>query len=276
MSRRFKQCIKVTVSILVVSYMVCGCNRVPDNATDLLSQVYKNMAEVSCYSMNSKLVMDTSMSGSSSTITIDTQMSMTPDPFELTIVNTSQYGKEEPTTTYMYTRQKEELENYCYVENEWKKTKIEQSQIDSLKEEYSEPIDFGLYFNEVDSFTITSSNDEAIVIEGTVSGSNMVRVLKETGALKQLSLTSFPEERLSTARPIKVKAWVNPDTICMEKVSIDMTGTYQDLTNLLFDDDSLVSPQINQCVMELSNIIINDTNTILMPEEIQTALNNLL
>lgn len=276
MSRGFKQFIKITVSLLVISCMVCGCNRVPDNATDLLSKVYKNMAEVSCYSMNSKLVMDTSISGSSSKIIIDTQMSMTPDPFELTIVHNSQYGTKEPTTTYMYTRQKEESENYCYVENEWKKTKVEQRQIESLKEEYREPIDFGLYFNEVDSFTITSSDDEAIVIEGTVSGSNMVRVLKETGALKQLSLTSFPEEELSTAKPIKVKAWVNPDTFCMEKVSIDMTGTYQDLTKLLFGDDSLVCPQINQCVMELSDIIINSTNSITMPEEIQTALNDLL
>ena len=225
--------------------------------------------------MDSKLVMDTTLSGATSSITIQTKIGMTKEPFELSIANEQQTG-DKSKLAYMYAKQKEAIDVFSYEGAEWEKDSISKEQVEELKNNYRTPLDFGLYFNEVDSFAITSSDDKAIVIEGTISGSNMIKVLKETGALKQLSLTSFPDSKFENAHPIKVKAWVDPDTICITNVSIDMTETYQDLTNLLFDEDSVVHPQINQCVMEINNISINKDYTNIIPNEIQAKLTPLL
>ena len=271
-----KRSLVILFSFCFLSMILVGCNQVPDNAKDLLAKVYKNMAEVSSYSMDTKLTMDTSMSGAANSISINTKIGMTLEPFELMIAHEYQDGKDEPVIDYMYTRQADTFDAFFYEKDKWNKTVIDENQIQELKEEYSTPVDFGLYFNQVDSFAITSSDHEAIVIEGTVSGSNIVNVLKNTGALKQLSLTSFPEDQLKDARPIKVKAWVNPDDLCLTKVSVDMAETYQDLTNLLFGENSLVSPQINQCIIELNHICVNSPYDITMPEDIKKELDKLL
>ncbi len=266
----------VILCLILISATLLGCGNTPDNAKELLAKVYNNMAEVSSFGMKSKLMMDTSMSSIASSIQINTEVQMTNDPFVLTVVQEYCNDGQEPVTNYMYTRQAKALETFLYKNGQWNKTEIDLNQLEELKKEYSGPVDFSLYFNEVASFTITSSDDKVIVVEGTVSGSNMVNVLKETGVLKQLSLSSFPEEQLEGAKPIKVKAWIDKDSLCFTKISIDMAATYQDLTNLLFGEDSLVNPQINQCMVELNDICINQQYSVVMPEDIQSSLNEQL
>ncbi len=275
MCNYFRRMASVLCCMLLLITSLSGCNGVPDNAKDMLSKVYKNMAEVDSYYMDSKLVMETSMQGTLTTTTVDTTVGMTKNPFELSIIYHGQVGEQEPDTTYMYIKQGDTLRTYYYENNVWNETNVAEDQIDELKDRYSTPLDFGLYFNEVDSFTITSSDDEVIVLEGAVSDYNMVNVLKQTGVLKQLSLTTFPEVQLKDAKPIKVTSWVDPDTLCINKVVLDMTGTYQDLANLLFGEDSIVCPQINQCMMEMNNIKINTDYEVIMPDDVKAALDQL-
>lgn len=273
------KCLKRIVCIFCCILLLVGsfnsCNRVPDNAEDLLSKVYKNMAEVDSYYMDSKLTMDTSMQGTLTTTAVETNVGMTKKPFQLSIAYHGQVGQNEPATTYMYIEQGDSLKTYFYENKTWNETTVETGQVEELKDKYSTPLDFGLYFNEVDSFTITSSDDEVIVLEGAVSNYNMVNVLKQTGVLKQLSLSSFPEAQLKDAKPIKVSAWVDKESLCITKVILDMTGTYQDLANLLFGEDSIVCPKINQCVMEMNNITLNKEYDVAMPEDVKAALDQL-
>ncbi len=266
----------VLLCLILVSATLLGCGKTPDNPKELLAKVYKDMAEVSSFNMKSKLMMDTSMSSIASNVQVNTEVGMTKDPFELTVVQEYCNDGEEPVTNYMYTRQAKTLERFLYKNGQWNKTEVDLKQLEELKKEYSGPIDFSLYFNEVDSFTITSTDAKEIVIEGTVSGSNMVNVLKETGVLKQLSLSSFPEKQLEGAKPIKVKAWISKKSQCFTKISVDMAATYQDLTNLLFGENSTVNPKINQCIVELYDICINQQYSIVMPEDIKSSLNQQL
>ena len=276
MERVTKQLFGTLMCLVLLVATVVGCNNKPDSGKDLLAKVYKKMAKVSSFSMHSKLLMDTTMSGVTSLVSVDNELGVVLEPFELTMKQEYKDGEKESVTNYMYTKPDKKMETFLYNNGQWNKTEISSKQIQDFKEKYSSPVDFCLYFNEVDSFTITSSDDEAIVLEGTVSESNMVNVLKETGALKQLSLTSFPEDKLGNSKPIIIKAWVDPSSMCFTKVSVDMTQTYQDLTNLLFGEDSLVSPKINQCMVELSNIVINKPQDITMPADIQASLDKLL
>ena len=276
MFRIYKKLLCTIICLVLIAISLGSCNKKPDKAKDLLAKVYKNMAEVNGFSMDSKLVMDTTMSGVTSSVSIERKVGVTREPFELTIVQESKNGEEEPLSTYMYTRKKDKMETFLYDKGQWQKSELDDIQRKDLMEEYKAPIEFALYFNEVDSYTITSSTDEAIVIEGIVSGSNMVNVLKETGALKQLSLTSFPEEQLANSKPIKIKAWVDPKTYHFTKVTINMAETYQDLTNLLFGEDSLVSPTINECSVELTHITINQPISITIPKDIKSSLDKML
>ena len=273
---RFNKKLVVVITCLIVIITLSGCSKTPDTAKDYLAKAYKNMSEVKSFSMSTKLVMDTSMSGINSSMVVNTEVAMNHKPFELTIVQNQQGKDGIPTTNYMYTRQKGPLQTFLYEKGKWNKIEMDEEQFEEQKMEYNTPVDFGLYFNEVDSFAITSSKDKVIVLEGTVSGDNMVNVLRKTGALKQLSLSSFPEKELEDARPIKVKASLNADTVCLTKVSIDMADTYQDLSNLLFGEDSLVNPKINQCTVELNNIKLNQQYEISMPEDIKLALKKML
>ena len=100
-------------------------------------------------------------------------------------------------------------------------------------------------------------------------------ILKQTGVLKQLSLTSYPEASLKDIAPIDLKLWINNETITIERFEVDMTSTYQYITNEVFGENSKVNPIINSCALSIEVMALNEEYDIGMPEEAKVALDNL-
>ena len=265
--------------LILCAVLITGCNssknKIPDNVPDIIERIYKNMSDLKSYSTKSTLSMDMVLSGTETKSVFETTVGMQMNPLELTILHNNTVGGES-SSSYIYGSEEEnEMQLYCFENGQWTKDATSQESVEKIKEQYASPIEFDLYFVNIDSFEISESGEETTVLEGTVSKENVVEILKETGVLKQLSLTSFPEETIEKMEPISVKVWVNNKTVCIEKFELDMTKTYQNLCSILFTEESKVNPEIKECKMVIDEIQINEELEVILPEDAKKALDDL-
>lgn len=262
--------------VTVCSISGCSRNKIPETVPEIITEIYENMTDLKSYSMVSTLTMDMELSKNPTKVEVITKVGLSNHPFEVTIVNDSSVENVEKEETYLYCIQEEDGVNvYCYDNGEWLKTKPEVETVEALKNQYASPIEFDLYFLNIDSFTISEQTEEETILVGTVNKENVVSILKETGVLRQLSLTSLPEESLVDLQPIEVKVWVDNETVCITKFEVDMTNTYQNITTLLFNEESYVNPVINQCILTIEQITVGEQADVDIPEAAQKALEEL-
>lgn len=262
--------------LLGYMFLLYGCSfsgdKIPDTVPDIITMLYTNMTELDSYSAESTLTMDMILSGAQSDMKIVTEVGMQKKPLELTVVHKSQMEQTE-TTSYLYGQGSESgMDVYYYENNQWTKEVLDQTSAQSILEQYSSPVDFNLYFADTDTFEIAAQTEEFTLLKGTVAKENVIKTLKDTGVLQQLSLTSISQEMLNNIEPIVVEVKVNNKTVGLEQFVLDMTATYQSLCELIFTEETKVDPKINKCTIVMEKFRANEALGISIPENVKSEL----
>ncbi|MDO5294022.1 MAG: hypothetical protein Q4F05_14880 [bacterium] len=257
------------VWVLIMSLWMTGCSRsnAPDNAHDILSMAYSNMSSLSSYSAVTTFHLSMEYTETTKQIHIVSNITGVNEPMEIMMEHKLD-GETDFTYDYIYEKEDEEYRT-SYAMGKWSKPeKISKELVESL----NSPVLFGVYFIDINSFEIVKKDKESIVLEGKIGKEHLDSALKESGALRQFSLTSLTKEVMEALPEIKVRAWINQETVTISKVELDMKETLQALIPALIGRNSVASAKVAECTMVLDQIKQNEVTPVNIPGEIKKSL----
>ncbi len=255
---------------LIMFMVACSSNKgIPTDVEDIMEEIYHNMMSVESFRMESEMVLDMNMSNKNSLSKVGASLVVVQSPFAMYVHNLTNLDEEEVVSNEMYCV-KEEDTYYIYsrMNESWAKNSIDSDSVAELSKDNKKPLDLDLYLTNLESFYIGEQTEMSTILIGTVAKENVLNILIKTNALAQLELTSIPDDMLANLSQIKLKMVVDNDTICITKFEVDMTDTFKDLIQLMFNEDSIVKPQINECKMIVDSIMINQDSEITVPNEV--------
>lgn len=262
---------KLLILLCVCSLCSCGRDSLPEYAPDIISTTYQNMSDIKTFRIHGKLTLVMRLSGKEHTYMVDTTAVSLEDPREITVKMESGEKQAEKEVRFLYYEETLSKEScFLFQGDSW---------IEESKEEISEfedPVPFGAYLSQKESFHKVAEEDGVACLQGTVSGNSIVYALEESGVLKRFSLTGLTEEMANALEPVQVKLWVENKGEMIIKMEADMTETVKKMATLLYDKNGVAGPEILSCSYAIDSITLNKVVELPLPEQAEKVLRDAL
>lgn len=259
------------IAFVFMAFLLYGCNRFPEEPNKIVEEVKKNMTTLDSQQSDTTMEFDMTVAGEQKKTKVVSRLTLYKEPFEMQLHTNTQLNSKVQEMDDIFCTIGEDGEYYIYIKQNQKKSKqkVSKENLNYISEKYVSPIDYELYFSNINSFQKIEGGEEDVqILKGSVREDKVISILLNTGVLTQLQLTSFPEEVSKKVKPMDVTIWVNKKTVMLEKLELDMTKTFQELVELVFDKDSTVIPEINHCSITIDQLKTKDISEITVPDEL--------
>ncbi len=199
-------------------------------ASEDLTDVQANMkAEVKMTAQGEIMNMDIDMDMIAKESPVRAQMNMD--------VNLSLGGEKQSQAMDLYMLEENgKVSMYLGMDGKWQKTSIDLGTSQEQLEKYSKQVDTSVYTQDAEIFENKGvkkvNGKEVVVLEGELTGDDMMAALKESGTedqLAQLGQAGMNLEDFKTESGMKIVGYYDAETLLPVEMTVDMTDYFKEV-----------------------------------------------
>ena len=199
-------------------------------ASEDLTDVQANMkAEVKMTAQGETMNMDIDMDMIAKESPVRAQMNMD--------INLSLGGEKQSQAMNMYMLEENgKVSMYLGMDGKWQKASIDLGTSQEQLEKYSKQVDTSVYTQDAEIFENKGvkkvNGKEVVVLEGELTGDDMIAALKDSGIedqLAQLGQAGMSLEDFKTQSGMKIVGYYDAETLLPVEMTVDMTDYFKEV-----------------------------------------------
>ena len=212
-------------------------------ASEDLTDVQANMkAEVKMTAQGETMNMDIDMDMIAKESPVRAQMNMD--------INLSLGGEKQSQAMNMYMLEENgKVSMYLGMDGKWQKASIDLGTSQEQLEKYSKQVDTSVYTQDAEIFENKGvkkvNGKEVVVLEGELTGDDMIAALKDSGIedqLAQLGQAGMSLEDFKTQSGMKIVGYYDAETLLPVEMTVDMTDYFKEVMEKILTAQNTPAP----------------------------------
>lgn len=268
---KMKKRIGAGIAAVVLALSLAACGEGPGSSSEVMSQVGaqgaanmtpqailaqsgKASEDLTDLQANLKAEMKMKAQGQAMEMAIDMDMIAKQNPVRAQMnmdMNVSQGGQKQSQAIDLYMLEENgKVSMYMGMDGQWQKSSIDLSESQEQLKQYSQQVDTSVYTQDAEIFENKGvqkvNGKEVVVLEGKLTGDDMIEALKASGIedqlTQQLGQSGMSLEDFKTESGMKIVGYYDAETLLPVEMTIDMSDYFKEIMEKVFSAQNTSVP----------------------------------